>query len=426
MTKPKLPIIDGDAHVVEPFTLWDEELPEEFRPVARQRIVDETGKEVLYHHGVPLNLEWTVGSLATPGSGSVDGRLDHDLEHDVHPAVNDPRERLAVMDEQGIAVSVLFPSCTLGLDDVPDVDFRWAYARTYNNWIARFCEADPIRLRWGAVIPLIDVNRALAEVDRCLAMGASTVMLSPVPRSGPGAVPFASPERDALCHNLGHADLDPLWRKLVDADVPAVVHAINPAANAYGIGWVYANRVQWQMGQPWQMQMAVLHMIEGGTFDRFPALQVGFFEGDVGWLPHWLGRMEETYDKFAQVLKDHDRRPIETFTSQCWISGEPADLGLAHTADLIGAKRVLFASDWPHMDGAWPDPVAIVRDRKDLSVDDKCDVLVHGPAEFFRIDMIELMEHLGPEWSLEAEVADLIGMLPPDYDPAVGTAAKVH
>lgn len=426
MTKPKLPIIDGDAHVVEPFNLWDKELPEEFRPVARQRIVDETGKEVLYHHGVPLNLEWTVGALATPGSGSIDGRLDHDLEHDVHPAVNDPHERLMVMDEQGIALSVLFPSCTLGLDDVPDVDFRWAYARTYNNWIARFCEADPIRLRWGAVIPLIDVKRALVEVERCLAMGASTVMLSPVPRSGPGAVPFASPERDALCHNLGHADLDPLWQQLTAADVPAVVHAINPAANAYGIGWVYANRVQWQMGQPWQMQMAVLHMIEGGTFDRFPQLQVGFFEGDVGWLPHWLGRMEETYDKFAQVLKDHDRRPIDTFTSQCWISGEPADLGLAHTAELIGAKRVLFASDWPHMDGAWPDPVAIVRDRADLSVQDKRDVLVNGPAEFFRVDMAQLMDHLGPDWSLDADVADLAGMLPADYDPAVGTAVGVH
>ncbi len=422
MTSPKLPVIDGDAHVVEPFSLWDEELPQEFRPVARQRIVDETGKEVLYHHGVPLNLEWTVGSLATPGSGSVDGRLNHDLEHDVHPGVAKSEPRLKLMDEQGIAVSVLFPSCTLGLDDVPDIDFRWAYARTYNNWIARYCQADPIRLRWGAVIPLADVDRALEEVDRCLEMGACTVMLSPVPRSGPGAVPFASPERDGLCHNLGHPDLDPLWSKLVEAGVPAVVHAINPASNAYGIGWVYANRVQWQMGQPWQLQMAVLHMIEGGAFDRFPELQVGFFEGDVGWLPHWLGRMEETYDKFAQVLKPHERRPIETFVDQCWISGEPADLGLGHTVELVGARKVLFASDWPHMDGAWPDPVAIVRDRSDLTDEQKRDLLVDGPAEFFRIDMTELMDHLGPEWSLTAAIGDLAGMLPSDYHPAVGTA----
>ena len=417
----KLPIIDADAHVVEPFDLWDNELPEQFRPVARQRIVDETGKEVLYHHGAPLNLEWTVGALAVPGSGTVDGRLDLNLDTEVDPAVRDPHHRLRVMDEQGIAVSFLFPSCTLGLDDVPDVDFRWAYARTYNNWIHRFCQADPIRLRWGAVIPLIDPVRAFAEVDRCLEMGASTVMLSPVPRSGPGAVPFASPERDALCKNLGHRDLDPLWERLVRANVPAVVHAINPAANAYGIGWVYANRVQWQMGQPWQLQMAVVHMIEGGTFDRFPELRVGFFEGDVGWLPHWLGRLEETYDKFALLNKEHVRRPIETFQSQCYISGEPADRGLAHTVDMIGAKRVLFGSDWPHMDGAWPDPVRIVRDRADLTDRQKREILLDGPAKFFGVDLPEVLTHLGPGWSLDAQVADLAGMLPDDYRPASGT-----
>lgn len=418
---PKLPIIDADAHVVEPFDLWDNELPVEYRPVARQRIVDETGTEVLYHHGVPLDLEWTVGALAVPGSGTVDGRLDISLDIDVHPSVRDPKLRLQVMDEQGIALSFLFPSCTLGLDDVPDVDFRWAYARVYNDWIHRFCQSDPIRLRWGAVIPLIDPARAFEEVDRCLEMGASTVMLSPVPRSGPGTVPFASSERDQLCHNLGHPDLDPMWERLVEANVPAVVHAINPAANAYGIGWVYANRVQWQMGQPWQLQMAVVHMIEGGTFDRFPGLRVGFFEGDVGWLPHWLGRLEETYDKFALLNKEHARRPIETFNAQCYISGEPADLGLAHTVEMVGAKRVLFGSDWPHMDGAWPDPVCIVRDREDLTEQDKREILVDGPAEFFNVDMDELMAHLGEGWSLDARIADLKGMLPEGYDPSAGT-----
>ena len=165
----RLPVIDGDAHVVEPFSLWDDELPEEFRPVARQRIVDETGKEVLFHHGQPLNLEWTIGALATPGSGSVEGRLDLDLEDDVDAGVSDPVRRLEVMDDQGIAVSVLFPSCTLGLDDVPDLDFRWAYARTYNSWIARFCATAPVRLRWGAVIPLAGLDRAMEELDRCLA-----------------------------------------------------------------------------------------------------------------------------------------------------------------------------------------------------------------------------------------------------------------
>jgi predicted TIM-barrel fold metal-dependent hydrolase len=423
---PKLPVIDGDAHVVEPFTLWDEELPEEFRPVARQRIVDETGKEVLYHHGTPLDLEWTIGALCTPGSASPEGRLDLDLEADVHPGVADPHARLEVMDDQGIAVSFLFPSCTLGLDDVPDLDFRWAYARTYNSWIARFCQADPVRLRWGAVIPLVGLDRAMDELERCLALGASTVMLSPLPRSGPGAVPFASPEREGLCQNLGHPELDPFWQRLVKADIPAVVHAVNPASNALGIGWVFANRVQWQMGQPWQMQMAILHLIESGALDRNPDLRVGFFEGDVGWLAHWLGRLEETYDKFALLSKHHERRPIETFRQQCWISGEPADLGLRHTIDLVGQDRLVFGSDWPHMDGAWPDPIAIVRDRDDIDEGMKRALLVDGPASLFNVDLDAVTKHLGPGWSLDAPTRDLRGMLPSDYEPSRGTSPVVQ
>jgi hypothetical protein len=83
--------------------------------------------------------------------------------------------------------------------------------------------------------------------------------------------------------------------------MPAVVHASNPASPTLGLIRHLANRVQWQMGVPLQLQLAVLHVIDGGTLERFPELRVGFFEGDVGWLPHWLGRLDETYEKMALV-----------------------------------------------------------------------------------------------------------------------------
>jgi predicted TIM-barrel fold metal-dependent hydrolase len=418
--RPRLPVIDADCHVVEPFDLWAEELPEKFRPFARRRQLDEDANETLFHHGRELDLEWTIGALCTPGSGSAQGRLDVDIDTEVHPGVHDPTARLALMDEQGIAVSMLFPSCTLGLDDVEDIEFRWAYAETYNSWIARFCAMDPLRLRWGAVLPLTDIDRAEAELERCIGLGCSTVMLSPLPRSGPGVVPFADPTRADHCRNLGHPELDVLYRRLVEADMPATVHVVNPASNALGMGWVFANRTQWQMGQPFQSQLALLHVIDGGVLERFPTLRMGFFEGDVGWLPHWLGRMEETYDKFALISRRLARGPIQQVRDQLYVSGEPADLGLAHAAGLVGARRILFGSDWPHMDGAWPDPIVIVRDREDLTAEQKRAVLLDGPAEYFGLDMPALMAHLGPTWSLDAEVADLRGMLPPDYRPADG------
>src|SRR4051812_28238366 len=114
----------------------------------RERDADGTERVMFYGH--PTNMEWTVGSLCTPGGLSADGRTDIDLDTEVDRGVDDPARRVALMDEQGIALSVLFPTMTLGLDDIPEVDFRNAYAHAYNTWIRDFCAHDPIRLRWAA------------------------------------------------------------------------------------------------------------------------------------------------------------------------------------------------------------------------------------------------------------------------------------
>ena len=64
---------------------------------------------------------------------------------------------------------------------------------------------------------------------------------------------------------------------------------------------LWRNRGQWQMGVPFQLQLAAMYVIDGRVLERHPDLHVGFFEGDVGWLPHWLGRLDETYHKMALV-----------------------------------------------------------------------------------------------------------------------------
>jgi predicted TIM-barrel fold metal-dependent hydrolase len=165
------------------------------------------------------------------------------------------------------------------------------------------------------------------------------------------------------------------------------------------------------MGVPFQLQLGVLHVIDGGVLERHPGLRIGFFEGDVGWLAHWLGRLDQTYDKMALVVDRPARGALEQFRDQCVISGEPADAGLGLTVDAVGADRVLWASDWPHLDGSWPDPVTILRDRGDLDETAKRAMFFQGAARFYGIDMAALMRHLGPGWSPTAGVGDLGGLL---------------
>lgn len=392
----KLPIIDADGHVMEPFDLWASRLPEKYRDLAWRRHVGPDGETVTFA-GRATNFEWTVGSLCTPGSLSRDGRLDVDLDTEVDAGVHDPRRRLELMDLQGIAVSVLFPTMTLGLDDLPDQGFANASAHAYNEWIADFCTEDRRRLRWAAVLPLGDLDWAAAELDWAVGAGAATVMLSPIP----------TPDR----RSLGSPAVDRIWSSLVAADLPAVVHAANPASPTLGIARHLFNRVQWQMAVPFQLQLAVMHVVDGGVLERFPDLRIGFFEGDVGWLAHWLGRLDETYDKMALVSPPHRRSALDQFRQQCVISGEPADPGLPLAVATVGADRVLWASDWPHQDGAWPDPIELLRDRDDLTATDKRALFVDGAARFFGLDVDDLLGRLGPGWSLDAPIDGLGGML---------------
>ncbi len=227
---------------MEPFDLWQERLPARYKHMAWCRVTVD-GQEKVQFFGNPTNFEWTIGSLCTPGALSAAGRLDIDLDTEVDPGVNDPTRRLELMDAQGIGVSVLFPTMTLGLDDLPDPGFANASAHAYNGWVHDFASADPVRFRWAAVLPLNDLAWAAAELEWAIAQGATTIMLSPIPTPAG--------------QSLGSVDLDPFWARLVEAGMPAVVHAANPTSPTLGIAHHLANRAQWQMGVPFQLQLAV-------------------------------------------------------------------------------------------------------------------------------------------------------------------------
>lgn len=72
----RLAVIDSDGHVFEPFAMWPERLPAEFhdRMWRRERLPD--GTEQVTFYGQPTNMEWTVGSLCTPGGlSAADGPI---------------------------------------------------------------------------------------------------------------------------------------------------------------------------------------------------------------------------------------------------------------------------------------------------------------------------------------------------------------
>jgi len=75
----------------------------------------------------------------------------------------DVEARVRHMDELRVDVQVLYPTLFLhALTDRPETDV--ALCKSYNRWIAKATEKSRGRLRWVAVLPLLNIDKAVEEV----------------------------------------------------------------------------------------------------------------------------------------------------------------------------------------------------------------------------------------------------------------------
>jgi predicted TIM-barrel fold metal-dependent hydrolase len=79
---------------------------------------------------------------------------------------------------------------------------------------------------------------------------------------------------------------------------------------------------------------------------------VGLLEAGCGFLPYWLWRLDRV--EYAQLRGEVGRRvrrpPSEYFQRQCWIALEPGEAMLDRVAAELGARRLVFGTDFPHLD----------------------------------------------------------------------------
>ena len=66
------------------------------------------------------------------------------------------------------------------------------------------------------------------------------------------------------------------------------------------------------MSFPFDQMTAMTALVSGGVFDRHPKLRVAFLEAGVGWVPYFIDRMHEHYEKRGDWIPNGWRRePIE-------------------------------------------------------------------------------------------------------------------
>jgi predicted TIM-barrel fold metal-dependent hydrolase len=345
---------DADAHVVEPWSLYTHEVAPAFQDVARRLIAE--GQIWARQEG--------------PGRG-VPTEMSA-LSDRVRPGGRDPLARLPDMDSERIQAAVLFPSTGLHLVAVPDGALGNALCRAYNDWIARYCAAAPGRLFGAAVVNLWDVTLAIGELERAAGeLGLRGVVAAPEPVDG---------------RRLDDPALYPFYAVAEQLGMPILFHQATgirlPTAGTDRFDNYFLTHAA---SHPVEQMLASATVLTSELPDRFPDLPFVFLESGCGWLPYWLERLDEHYEKLPQLVPWLTTKPSERFRRQCYISFDPEDALLPAAIDWAGADRVLFASDYPHWDGIWPNATRVVRERTDLSDAIKQQILVDNCQRLFRL-----------------------------------------
>jgi predicted TIM-barrel fold metal-dependent hydrolase len=362
-------VIDADAHANEPDDLFDRYLEKEFK---------EHGPKVVSIGKVQY---WMVEGKLFPrpvgnwGHGTPNGYLFKKGKPDMAinaPGLDDVEGRLKDLDKEGIDIQVAYPNIMAMASHLDNGDLAAAMCRAYNNYTAEKSKAFNGRVRGIAAVPLQKPEEAAKELRRAIKdLGlVGTVVTGTV-----GS------------RNLDDPYFDPFFREANELGVAVGVHWItgcfdSPGQERFKDPYFYIHMV----GMPFNLMIGIMTLIGGGIMEKYPRIKFVFLEIGAAWLPYWMWRMDDHYSRSMHQPAGVPKKPSDYVKSEsCFVSCEPDEDGLAHTTEVIGTERIVFASDYPHGDCDFPHSVVKFRRRTDISEEIKGRILWDNAARLYGI-----------------------------------------
>ena len=375
--------IDSDGHILEHPTGMLEFAPAKYRDRIWHVETDEAGEEWLVYNGnrTPAN-----GLSAAGVAGASDEERARAFRGEMRytetrPAAWNAKARLQDMDQDHIDLAVLYPTMLLGLQSEHDIDFAEAQAQAYNNWCSEHVQEGEGRLFGAGAVPPMhepdDVQRVAAEIRRVAELpGMVSIFMRPNP-----AVdwrPFNDPVYDPIWQAASDTGLPIALHPFLSPDLPGACRGLRLARPRNPDGTYVADfdpertlTTDEQLAQPERrpstlftqaianpvdVMSCIAYLLAGGVCDRYPDAKFIFLEANGGWLVPWLERLDHHCRKFQWEVADLSLLPSEFMKRQCWISFDPdeAMLGMTAASPLVGADRIIWASDYPHPDAKFP------------------------------------------------------------------------
>jgi predicted TIM-barrel fold metal-dependent hydrolase len=268
--------------------------------------------------------------------------------------------RLAVMDAQGMAGTIMLPTLGVGMEQalVHDVPAVTAAFRAFNRWLDEdwgFAYQD--RIFAAPYITLVDPESAVRELDWALEHDARFIVMvgGPVMTATGGRSP-------------GDPLFDPFWARANEAGITVLYHGGESYYGRYPSHWGESDQTEAFRANPFRsllspnaMQDTIASLLALQLFERFPNLRVASIETGSDWVFHLFQKLKKS---FGQTPHLYPEDPRDTFRRHVWVSPYYED-SLGELRDLVGAERILMGSDYPHVEGL-AQPASYIKDLENF------------------------------------------------------------
>ena len=310
-----------------------------------------------------------AGAMHDYFRGNPDGKQPYEFLREREPIPAEYRDRdarIAKLEEFGLESIWLFP--TLGVlyeellgDDVFAINHTFT---AFNRWLDDdwgFAYRDKIFA--APYISLSDLDWAVSELEWAIGRGARTIVMRPAaPRTSEGQIPVSAPRND------------PFWARVQEAGITVVTHAGDSGYSSNG----YANdgfAAGFSGNGGWRPNVKAFHieraahdflvtLVFDKLFERFPGVRIASVENGADFLRDLFKKLTSTAHKMPGYFTED---PAETFRRNIWINPFWED-DVHEVVELMGADRVIFGSDWPHIEGM-PRPLDYAAEVKELDED---------------------------------------------------------
>jgi predicted TIM-barrel fold metal-dependent hydrolase len=306
----------------------------------------------------------------------------------------DAQIRLQELEDDGIAGEVVFPQMApfgAGLMQyrrpVPP-EHNLAGNRAYNRFLADLCSRNPGRHAGVAIINVDDIEVSVQEVRDAHAAGLFGGVL----------LPASTGEHPYYHHYERYA---PLWSVCEELNMP--IHTHSGWSPDYGD--VPAATPMFISEVDMWAQRPFTALLWSGVFEKHPDIKLIFTETGCSWILEALRKLKFKADNpiFAHFTKDLSLSAEEYFQRNCYIGASFLPAHEVGDRYRIGVDKLMWGSDYPHMEGTWPNTMDSLRETfSEVPEGEIRDMLGKTAVDVFGFDREKLRpiaDRIGPEIS---------------------------